>query len=222
MGLFDSLKEAASSKMEAAKEARQERQRKSAEERAWREREPEIVLEDLDVPVPMDAYSFKSVPTVVNDSMTARQGTRYASGKNYETIREEFKEVIATIISAKTNVEARASVCRRLLDFKAFNPKKPDYKRSIQIDFGSWYTPDDEDDMKEWFDAIEDDESVMSVSCSNDQEGQFDVDAEFGKTGRIIEMTITTSFEKGEETKYIDVNVEPKKNGGYKVGFAVL
>lgn len=130
--------------------------------------------------------------------------------------------MVATIISGKSHAEVRASVCRRLLGFKPFNSKKPDYKRAIQIDFGSWYTPDDEDDMKEWFDAIEDDESVMSISCSNGDEGQFDVDAEFGKDGRIIEMTINASVDNGEETKYVDVNVEPKKSGGYKVGFAVL
>lgn len=87
MGLFDTLKEAAASKREAAKEAREERRRKAAEEMAWREREPEIALEKLDVPVPMDAYELDAVPTVVNDSMTARQGTRYASGRNYEAIR---------------------------------------------------------------------------------------------------------------------------------------
>lgn len=221
MGLLDSLKEAAVSKREAAKEAREERRRKAAEEMAWREREPEIALEKLDVPVPMDAYELDAVPTVVNDSMTARRGTRYASGKNFETIRDEFKEIVATTISAKSHAEIRASVCRRLLGFKAFNSKKPDYSRTIRIDFGSWYSPGDDDDMKEWLDAIEDDESVMSISCSNDDEGLFDVDAEFGKTGRIIEMSISASFEKGETTKYVDVYVEPKARSGYKVEFSV-
>ena len=221
MGLFDALKEAAASKMEAAKEERQERQRKAAEEMAWREREPEISLEALNVPVPMDAYDFDSIPTVVNDSMTARKGTQYASGKNFETISRELKEVVAEIISVKSHAEVRANVCRRLLWFKAFNPKKPNYDRAITVDFGYWYTPDDEDDMKEWFDALEDDESVMSVSCSNSTEGSFDVVAEFGKTGRIIEMDITASFEKGEVTKFVDVHAEPKGKSGYKVAFVV-
>lgn len=139
MGLFDALKEAAASKMEAAKEERQGRQRKAAEEMAWREREPEISLEALNVPVPMDAYDFDSIPTVVNDSMTARKGTQYASGKNFETISRELKEVVA----------------------------------------------------------------------------------EFGKTGRIIEMDITASFEKGEVMKFVDVHVEPKGKKGYKVEFVV-
>lgn len=221
MGLFDALKEAATSKMEAAKEERQERQRRAAEEMAWREREPEIALEKLDVPVPMEAYELDAVPTVVNDSKTARQGTRYASGKNFETIRSEFVEVVATIISVKSHAEVRASVCRRLLGFKPFNAKKPDYDWAITIDFGSWHTPDVEDDVREWFNALEGDESVMSVSCSNSTEGSFDVVAEFGKTGRIIEMDITASFEKGEVTKFVDVHVEPKGKIGYKVEFSV-
>ena len=221
MGLFDTLKEAVASKMEAAKEERQERQRKAAEEMAWREREPEIALEKLDVPVSMEAYELDAVPTVVNDSKTARQGTRYASGKNFETIRAELVEVVATIISVKSHAEVRASVCRRLLGFKTFNMRKPDYERSITIDFGSWHTPDAEDDMKEWFDALEDDEPVMSVSCSNSTEGSFDVDAEFGKTGRIIEMNVSATFEKGEITKFVDVHVEPKGKSGYKVAFVV-
>ena len=221
MGLFDALKEAAASKMEAAKEERQERQRKAAEEMAWREREPEISLEVLNVPVPMDAYDFDSIPTVVNDSMTARKGTQYASGKNFETISRELKEVVAEIISVKSHAEVRANVCRRLLWFKAFNPKKPNYDRAITVDFGYWYTPDDEDDMKERFDALEDEESVMSVSCSTMTEGSFDVDAEFGKTGRIIEMNVSASFEKGEVMKFVDVHVEPKGKKGYKVEFVV-
>ena len=221
MGLFDALKEAAASRLESAKEERQERQRKAAEEMAWREREPEIALEALNVPVLMDAYDFSSVPTVVNDSMTARKGTQYASGKNYETIRNEIKEVVAEVISAKSHAEVRANVCRRLLWFKEFNPKKPNYDRAITVDFGYWYTPDDEDDMKEWFDALEDEESVMSVSCSTTAEGSFDVDAEFGKTGRIIEMNVSASFEKGEVMKFVDVHVQPKGKKGYKVEFIV-
>lgn len=221
MGLFDTLKEAAASRLESAKEERQERQRKAAEEMAWREREPEVVLEKLDVPVTMEAYDLDAVPTVVNDSMTARKGTRYASGKNFETISRELKEVVAEIISVKSHAEVRANVCRRLLWFKAFNPKKPNYDRAITVDFGYWYTPDDEDDMKEWFDALEDDEPVMSVSCSNSAEGSFDVVAEFGKAGRIIEMDITASFEKGEVTKFVDVHAEPKGKSGYKVAFVV-
>lgn len=221
MGLFDTLKEAAVSKREAAKEAREERRRKAAEEMAWREREPDIELEKLDVPVPMEAYELDAVPTVVNDSMTAMKGTRYASGKNFETIRAELVEVVATIISVKSHAEVRASVCRRLLGFKPFNAKKPDYDRAIAIDFGSWHTPGADDDMKEWFDALEEDESVMRVSCSNSSEGSFDVDAEFGKTGRIIEMNVSASFEKGEVTKFVDVHVEPKGKKGYKVEFVV-
>lgn len=221
MGLFDTLKEAAASRLESAKEERQERQRKAAEEMAWREREPEVVLEKLDVPVTMEAYDLDAVPTVVNDSMAARKGTRYASGKNFETIRGEIVEVVAKIISVKSHAEVRASVCRRLLGFKPFNSKKPDYDRAVEIDFGSWHTPGSDDDMKEWFDAIEEDESVMSVSCSNSSEGSFDVDAEFGKTGRIIEMNVSASFEKGEVMKFVDVHVEPKGKKGYKVEFVV-
>lgn len=221
MGLFDALKEAASSKREASKEAREERRRKVEEEREWREREPEVALEKLDVPVHMEAYELDAVPTVVNDSMTARKGTRYASGKNFETIRGELVEVVAAIISVKSHAEVRASVCRRLLGFKPFNVKKPDYGRAITIDFGSWHTPGAEDDMREWFDALGDDEAVMSAFCSNGSEGSFDVDAEFGKTGRIIEMNVSASFEKGEFTKFVDVHVEPKGKKGYKVEFVV-
>lgn len=215
------MREAASSKRDAAKEAREERRRKAEEEREWREREPEVAIEKLDVPVPMEAYELDAVPTVVNDSMTARKGTRYASGKNFETIRAELVEVVATIISVKSHAEMRASVCRRLLWFKEFNPKKPNYDRAITVDFGYWYTPDDEDDMKEWFDTLEDEESVMSISCSTMAEGSFDVDAEFGKTGRIIEMNVSASFEKGEVMKFVDVHVEPKGKKGYKVEFVV-
>lgn len=221
MGLFGALREAASSKRDAAKEAREERRRKAEEEREWREREPEIALENLDVPVPMEAYELDAVPTVVNDSMTAMKGTRYASGKNFETIRAELVEVVATIISVKSHAEVRASVCRRLLGFKPFNAKKPDYDRAIAIDFGSWHTPGAEDDMREWFDALEDDEPVMSATCSNGSEGTFDVDAEFGKTGRIIEMNVSASFEKGEVMKFVDVHVASKGKKGYKVEFVV-